>query len=187
MKLILYTNKKVRTRSKMYGRGVLDSIANRVLDTSINQLLPGEKHAPQMVNGKLMPSVYTGPGTQLETRIRRGDKPLTFSDTESEAHDLRYALAANGGDVRAADVKMLEVLRTGLAAGKDIKFNVLPAYYGIRAKVAAERLGVPQSFFTTFGREHQGPDLNHVYEVKLHELEQQGFGTPRRFTHGLRM
>ena len=172
----------------MYGRGVLDSIANRVLNTSVNQLLPGEKHAPMLVDGKLMPSVFTGPGTQLETRIRRGDKPLTFSDTESEAHDLRYALASNGSDVRYADTHMLSVLQSGLAAGKDVKFNILPAYYGIRAKVAAEKLGVPQSFFTTFGKEHQGPDLNHIYEVKLHELEQQGFGShSAHYTHGPRM
>ena len=164
------------------GLGLIDHVANSVLDTTLNKLLPGEKHAPMWINGHLMPSVFTGPGTQLETRIKRGDKPLSYADTESESHDLRYALARTGADVRAADLKMLSVLKDGLAHGKDAKFNIVPAMTGIAGKIAAETLGVPQSFFTTFGREHQTPEVNALYETKLHELEQRGFG--RRFSHG---
>jgi hypothetical protein len=127
----------------MYGRGIIDKISNRVLGTSVNQFLLGKTHAPLYINGKYMPAVYCGAGAQLDTRIRRGDKPLTFSDAE---HDLRYALAENDGRVRNADLKMLSVLQSGLQQGKDVKFTILLVYYGIRAKVAAEKLGGLRAF-----------------------------------------
>ena len=171
----------------MQGAGIIDSIANRVLDTSKNSLLPGEKHAVLWVNGKYMPARYDGPGTALETRVRRGDVGLTRTDAESEAHDLRYGLARNVGDVRAADLKMLSVLKQSLAAGTDARFNVLPAMAGIAEKVGAESLGVNPSFFTTFGREHQTPETNALFETTLQGLEQQGLGHVHRFGNGLIM
>jgi hypothetical protein len=171
----------------MHGAGIIDNIANRVLDTSRNALLPGEKHAVLWVNGRYMPARYDGPGTALETRVRRGDVGLTRTDAESEAHDLRYGLARNVGDVRAADLKMLSVLKQSLAAKTDARFNVLPAMAGIGAKVAAETLGVNPSFFTTFGREHQSPETNALFETTLQALEQQGLGHVHRFGNGLIM
>ena len=112
---------------------------------------------------------------------------LTRTDAESEAHDLRYGLARNVGDVRAADLKMLSVLKQSLAAGTDAKFNVLPAMAGIAGKVAAESLGVNPSFLTTFGREHQTPETNALFETTLQGLEQQGLGHVHRFGNGLIM
>jgi hypothetical protein len=179
-------NLKNRRVNEMHGRGIIDSIANRVLDTSKNTLFPGEKHAPLWVDGTFMPARYDGPGTNLEFRVRRGDVGLTRTDAESEAHDLRYGLARNVGDVRAADLKMLSVLQQTVANKTDARFNTLPAMTGITAKVAAEKLGVNPNFFTTFGREHQTPEVNALYEKTLKGLEQQGLGL-RRFSNGLIM
>ncbi len=170
----------------MYGHGIIDSIANRVLDTSKNTLFPGEKHAPLWVDGRYMPARYDGPGTALETRVRRGDIGLTRTDAESEAHDLRYSLARNVDDVRLADLKMLRVLKQSLDAKTDATFNILPAMGGIAAKVAAEKLGVSPTFFTTFGRERQSLETNALFEKTLQGLQQQGLGHDR-FTNGLKM
>jgi hypothetical protein len=84
---------------------------------------------------------------------------------------------------------MLSVLQTGLQQGNDVRFNILPSYAGIKAKVFAEsKLGVDPKVFTSFGREHQSPDVNHMYEAKLRELEQEGFGArAAHFLHGPRM
>jgi hypothetical protein len=171
----------------MHGGGFIDSIANRVLDTSKNSLFPGEKHAPLWVDGKYMPGRYDGPGTNLEFRVRRGDVGLTRTDAESEAHDLRYSLARNVGDVRAADLKMLSVLQKSLTDKSDAKFNILPAMAGIGSKIAAEKLGVNPSFFNSFGREHQTPETNTVFANTLQQLEQQGLGARQRFGNGLIM
>ncbi len=80
-----------------------------------------------------MPARYDGPGTHLETRVRRGDVGLTRNDAESEAHDLRYGLARSVGDVRAPDLKMLSVLKESLVNKTDAKLYVLPAMAGIVA------------------------------------------------------
>ncbi len=98
-----------------------------------------------------------------------------------------YGLARNVGDVRAADLKMLSVLKQSLADKSDAKFNVLPAMAGISAKVGAETLGVNPSFFTTFGREHHSPETNALFETTLQGLEQHGLGHMHRFGNGLIM
>ena len=76
------------------GTGVIDTLANTLLSTKENKLLPGEKHQMiKMPDRRIAPAVFSGPGTNLETRIRRGDKPLSYVDKTAEAHDIRYQLA----------------------------------------------------------------------------------------------
>ena len=74
------------------------------------RLMPGEKHQIiYLPDGTYNPARFSGPGTQLDTRIRRGDKPLSYVDTVAQGHDLRYALAQTEADVRTADNKMVQL------------------------------------------------------------------------------
>ena len=46
----------------------------------------------------------------------------------------------------------------------------------IQAKILMEdKMGVPKTFFTTYGRQNKQPTEIAMYESKLKELEQQGF------------
>ncbi len=100
------TNKKIK---KQKGRGIIDATANMVLINKHNRLLPGHKHQIIYLPDGTYNSVrYSGPGTQLETRLRRGDKPLSYVDTVAQAHDLPSRLDqgedTTGGQIRRAEV-----------------------------------------------------------------------------------
>ena len=43
--------------------------------------------------------------------------------------------------------------------------------------------GVPKSFFTSYGRAGQPPSDISMYEAKMKELEQQGFGSTHTGIH----
>ena len=143
-----------KTKKSQKGKGIIDGLQNMILDTSLNRALPGEKHQIiKTASGKYAPAVYSGPGTNLETRIRRGDKPLSYVDKTAEAHDLRYSLANTEQDVRNADVRMVQQLKKATTMNLDSQFNIKQASL-IKAKILAEdHLGIPKSFFTTYGRE----------------------------------
>ncbi len=62
-------------------KGFIDSISNAVLSNKHNRALPGEKHQViYLADATYNPAVYSGPGTNLSTRIRRGDQPLSYVD-----------------------------------------------------------------------------------------------------------
>ncbi len=64
-------NKKNKARK---GKGILDATANMVLSNKHNRLMPGEKHQIiYLPDGTYNPARYSGPGTQLENRLKRGD------------------------------------------------------------------------------------------------------------------
>ena len=118
--------RKINTRvKKQKGRGVIDTVENMVLSNKHNILLPGEKHMIiYLPDGTYNPAIYAGPGTQLLTRLKRGDKPLSYVDTVSQAHDIRYGLAQTEADVRTADNKMVQQIAQGRRTGKDSNFNL---------------------------------------------------------------
>ena len=127
-------------------------------------------------DGTYNPAKYSGPGTNVKVRISRNDQPLAFVDKVAEGHDLRYALASVDNDVRVADNKMVQLLQKGQAQKLDSNFNINQAML-IKAKILLEdRLGVPKTFFTTYGKQNQSPAENAMYQNKLNELQQQGFG-----------
>ena len=175
-------NKKAKARK---GKGVIDGIANMVLSNKHNRALPNEKHQIiYLPDGTYNSARYSGPGTQLETRLRRGDKPLSYVDTVAQAHDLRYGLAQTEADVRTADNKMVQLIAQGRRSGKDSNFNLNQADL-IKAKILLEdKLGVPKSWFASYGREHiKDPATAAMYQNKLNELQQQGFGVSGQGIH----
>ena len=167
-------NKKTKSQK---GKGIIDGIQNMVLSTKLNKALPGERHQIiQLPDRSWNPAVYSGPGTNLETRIRRGDRPLSYVDKTAQAHDLRYALARTDQDVRDADNRMVQQLNKATTMNLDSQFNIKQASL-IKAKILAEdHLGIPKSFFTTYGREGTPANDIELYESTLKSLEQQGFG-----------
>ena len=174
-------NKKAKARK---GKGILDATANMVLSNKHNRLMPGERHQIiYLPDGTYNPARFSGPGTQLETRLRRGDKPLSYVDTVAEAHDLRYGLAQTEADVRTADNKMVQLIAQGRRSGKDSNFNLNQADL-IKAKILLEdKLGVPKSWFASYGREGKPQNVIDLYQNMLNELQQQGFGASGQGIH----
>ena len=174
-------NKKAKARK---GKGVIDGIANMVLSDKHNRALPNEKHQIiYLPDGTYNPAKYSGPGTQLDTRIKRGDKPLSYVDKVAQGHDLRYALAQTEADVRMADNKMVQLIAQGRRTGKDSNFNLNQADL-IKVKILLEdKLGVPKSWFARYGREGRPQSDIDMYQNKLNELQQQGFGASGQGIH----
>ena len=85
-----------KRKSRIVGKGFIDSISNKVLSNKHNIALPNEKHQIiYLSDGTYNPARFSGPGTNLSTRIKRGDQPLSYVDKTAQAHDLKYALANN--------------------------------------------------------------------------------------------
>ena len=74
-----------------YGKGILN--------TAINNL-PVELHVPGYS--------YLGPGTKLQKRLERGDKPANKLDALAMEHDIAYSKSNNLNDRHAADYALQE-------------------------------------------------------------------------------
>ena len=104
-----------RDRSRQSGRGPVDAAfkaANALSDKLYPDQppgFPGERHVlhldPKSVTGAApwQRHSYTGPGTNIVERVRRGDKPVDATDAAARAHDLAYAAAEDMADIRRAD------------------------------------------------------------------------------------
>lgn len=145
-------------------------------DENAADIYPGENHAiVRLPNKKYGRANYTGPGTQIVKRLRRGDKPRVLSDKVSKAHDIRYGLAQNTSDVRKADQTMLRKLRQLEREGTDELANILPAKVGIRGKVLAEDFSLlSRDAFVDYKPLSSGDRA--LMEQNLSKLEQEGYG-----------
>lgn len=169
-------------------RAGAESLAARVSnafpdsDENARDIFPGEFHAVvKLPNNKFGRANYTGPGTRIIERLKRGDPPRVLSDKVSQAHDIRYGLAENEDDVRSADKKFLRKLEQLKRESTDRGININPAMVGIRGKILAENFGLlSRSAFINIDKK-PSPEGVVLMESKLKELEQEGFGagTPR--------
>jgi hypothetical protein len=108
--------------------------------------------------------------------VRRGDQPLTYTDSVAIAHDIRYQL--HGGDdvkIREADVKMVQALKKASAEVLDSSFNIKPAQLAIESKMKMENVGLmkPSKFAPVSST---GPEDTILLQQKLNQLEQEGKG-----------
>ena len=133
-----------------------------------------ERHAILWTGKKFTQAQYMGPGTDIVTRVKRNDPGISEADVISKAHDIRYTLAKNEEDVRAADKKML----AALSRSKDYKINTLPAYAAITGKILMEDLGIiRKDFFTTYGSfKTMTPEDQQLFVEQEKKLEQEGYG-----------
>ena len=172
-----------KRKSRIVGKGFIDSISNKVLSNKHNIALPNEKHQIiYLSDGTYNSARYSGPGTNLSTRIKRGDQPLSYVDKTAQAHDLKYALANNNQDIRTADLKMVQSLNKARANKLDSNFNINQAEL-IRLKILLEKAGAKPEWFTTYGRASETPTDIIMYENKLKQLQQQGFGLSHSGIH----
>ncbi len=151
-------------------------------DENARPIFPGEHHQLfKLPNKKFGRANYSGPGTRIIKRLKRGDPPRVPVDQVAQAHDIRYGLAEGGDDVRKADQKMLRSLERLKREKTDSKFNIDPAMLGIRGKVAAEDFGMlSREAFISKDFRPSGGDRN-IMKSKLDQLEQKGFGSDGNF------
>ena len=150
----------VKTReSRIVGKGFIDSITNKVLSNKHNIALPNEKHQKiYLSDGTYNPARFSGPGTNLSTRIKRGDQPLSYVDKTAEAYDLKYALANNNQDIRAADIRMVQSLNKARANKLDSNFNINQAEL-IRLKILLEKAGAKPEWLQHMGEHPKHPQI----------------------------
>ena len=143
-------------------------------DTATNQY-PGERHQVlKLANGKIGTASFSGPGTQVVKRIKRGDKPRTAVDKAAMAHDLRYTLADDDAEYRVADQKMINKLKALQESKGDLNFNI-PRYI-MQAKTAGESIGIfKKDTFVDTSQKVSDEDRK-LLQGKLTELEQEGYG-----------
>ena len=149
--------------------------ARRVLGAK-GELFPGENHGVlRMPNGENYNAQYMGPGTNVATRVRRGDPGRTNVDRASKAHDIRYSLATSNRDIDIAD----DIMLRAVANKPDSVFNKLQAKL-IYPKRLLARLGF--RFGSTYGdpKVDNDPQLKQLYQSELSKLSAQGFGKRRK-------
>ena len=133
----------------------------------------GEKHVYMKTDAGLVRANFAGPGTNVAARLARGDLPINEVDRISKAHDLRYALANDYKQVRAADQKMVSALNNV----KSVDMSVRAAKTAMRAKMGLENARiVKRGFFAQHGSE-TNPQAIAMLQKELAPLAQEGLGS----------
>jgi transcription antitermination factor NusG len=152
--------------------------ANALLSNKKNQLFSGEKHGAIVDSDGIHPAQFLGPNTNLEVRVKRGDKGLSEVDRIAKVHDLKYALAKDVDDVRKADRHMIKKVRETRQKGTDNAFNLAQADL-IRAKVMLEEYGIlPRDFFSNVEKKNleENPELQDLYKQEHDRMVMLGYG-----------
>lgn len=169
------------------GCGIYDKTVNFLTGSKLKD---GEKHAIiyDPVKKKYTAANYIGPGTDLITRLKRGDEPKVLSDKEAQAHDIRYTLSKDVNGIKSADDKMVSKLKELRKTKQDSAFNTIPAQLGIQANQVLAKI-LPTKYFDKFVNymtnykdynSKLSNDDKLFLEKKLKELESEGFGKKKR-------
>ncbi|MFZ4671464.1 MAG: hypothetical protein ACOYLT_05555 [Flavobacterium sp.] len=170
--------------------GLLKTIGDATLvDKSINDLYPKEYHGVlKLPNGKYTWAQYMGPGSRIDLRIPKGQEGLTPIDKESLAHDIRYQLSTTPEAIREADNIFNKVIDRLRKEGKESEFNLKQAEL-IKVKVFLEGNEILRKFIRKFNTRktdiQDTEELTQMYEQKLKQLEQQGYGDVEMYGGGL--
>lgn len=101
----------------------------------------GERHTVLPTSYGLTRANYAGPGTNLRTRLKRGDKGVDGPagiDTAAKRHDMLYAMAQTPSDIRKADDIFIRDVKNS-TQGSLTKKAVIGA---IKAKNFGEDIGL---------------------------------------------
>lgn len=169
------------------GCGIYDKTVNFLTGS---KLKPGEKHAIvyDPVNKKYTAANYIGPGTDLLTRLKRGDKPIVKSDKVAQAHDIRYTLSKDIKEIKEADSKMVNKLKSLRKNKEDSNFNTYPAQIGIQANQLLSKI-LPEKYFDKFvnymtdykkSNKELTEEDKKLLDDKLKELESEGYGINKK-------
>ena len=173
--MLLTDNKTIQ--GLQYGNGYTMKGNGKIIDTLLRAKYPGERHVPQIVNGKLKLANFIGPGTNLEARLKdySNNQPINNIDKTALSHDLRYSLATSNADIAKADNMMLDKLRQ--LKGTENPINLTAVSTAMKAKALFEK----KTGLTTFGRINKDappldPVLEKLYKDRLAIQQQQGYG-----------
>lgn len=114
----------------------------------------GEMHLINPLTG--VQSNWTGPGTNVEARLKRGDVGVSELDELSKIHDIDYYKARNWGDVRSADKKYINNIKNSNIgyAQKKIMTGLM------KAKTTGEDIGLfGKEQFTSFPNIQNKPNF----------------------------
>jgi Phospholipase A2-like domain len=163
------------------GNGLYDKFINMV-SSNQNQLFEGEKHIPLiMPNGKIEIASWVGPGTQVISRLKRGDKGKTATDFVAMRHDLDYSVASNLDDIRTADQRMINKLNQIQKNKGDNIINILAGKKAIQTKVYLEDSGLlDKNKFADLGGNNLNEADRQLIFNKIKELEQIGYGLSKK-------
>ena len=171
-------------KSKSYkGSGIYDKTVNFLTGSKLKD---GEKHAIiyDPIKKKYTAANYIGPGTDLITRLKRGDQPITKADKVAMSHDISYSLSKDVNGIKAADEKMVTKLKSLRKNKEDSAFNTKPAQLGIQANQVLAKI-LPTKYFDKFVNymtdykdynSKLSNDDKLLLENKLKELEAEGYG-----------
>lgn len=182
--------KKLKTKSKsIYGKGIYDKAVNFLLNPD-KKLKDGEKHVIMYDSKKkkFTPASYSGPGTDIISRLKQNIEPINKSDKTAQAHDIRYSLANNIENIKEADNKMVDKLKSLRKNKEESTFNTLPSQLGIQANQLLAKI-LPDKYFDKFVqymtgqkefRQNLKPEDRLLLQNKLKELEREGYGKIKR-------
>lgn len=143
---ILNVNKGISAfmgKKREYVKRVTGKAKTKLKELRGDNLLPGETHGLLWVPGKgIERSNFMGPGTDIFTRLVRGDKGKTAIDEISRLHDVEYTLANNSSRsdeeqlqmARAADDRMIASGWNAFKSGRASAFDTIQGAGLIRAK-----------------------------------------------------
>ena len=163
------------------GEGIFSDVFEKVT----RQKFKGEKHIPLYTEEGFKVANYSGPGTNLETRLKSNDpelrEPITLTDTTAKAHDLRYALAENFDDIRKADNKMISKLQEIERDGLDYKINTKIVKNAMKAKRFFEDITKIRGTFSGLSKDGKkqsqlSNEEKELYKNALLKLERRGYG-----------
>lgn len=159
---------------------VIDTV--KTVGKIVEPLLPEEKHMIMKTDTGWKKASYMGPGTDIISRIEKGDKPVSKADKVAMTHDIRYSLASDLDDIRKADNKMVNKLKDIQSKKQDYKINTTIPKLAIQGKMLAENLGVlDKRKFVDFNENKTLSDKQRKMLMnKLQELQSQGYGVPEK-------
>lgn len=173
--------------------GPVGAAVNNTLSHAFNQnpewkpISAGERHMVLPTKHGLTRANFAGPGTNLRTRLPRGDIGVdgpTGIDAAARQHDIDYTRSRNAGDVRAADDLFLQRVSDS-SQGPKTKALVRSM---IQAKEFGEDSGLLDPLAFTGNFDHELNDLldqlgegddNVQHPLPAKRRRRRTFGPPR--------
>lgn len=182
--------KAVKDSAGLYSSDTGTMVKNRLRnhkDSTSADSYTGENHAMIIHDetGKIGMANFTGPGTHILERERRGDRPVSTLDQVSEAHDLRYVLGKTTDDLRDADHKFIERTRNLLSRKKVGPIEGRTVIAAIEAKMFAEdkKILSKTKVLEDNTKEQFSSSSLDFLQSRLTSLEQKGEGMDAKEAH----
>jgi len=123
-------------KHNLKGDGRYQDIVNKI-SSNPEKLKDGEYHAlfynPKS-KFKIEHANYSGPGTDVVNKLKRGVKGVNMVDNVAKLHDINYSLAQSLKDIKTADERMVKKLDEIQRLKQEKKINILPSKLGIKAQ-----------------------------------------------------